>query len=130
MNECLLVPIHACKSAGECEVVRMILASEGIATFVSQQHLSALMGRFDVEVLVDANDAERARSCIAAHRSQSINDFEFEDAKSPPRSADEQRENYADRGFPLLRWLRIALLHRRRRRQWWQRFIDLDIRSR
>jgi hypothetical protein len=125
MNERSLERIYTAKSAGECDVVRMALAGEGIATFVAQPNLSALMGRFELLIMVDADDAERAKSCIDDHRSSPVSAEELEAGTPDSPSAEEESEKSEQRGFSLLRWVRLALLRPHRRRQWWERFVQI-----
>lgn len=132
MDERNPVSVYTGKSVAECDVVRMVLAGEGIATFVAQQKLSALtgFGLFNLYVMVDVDDAERAKACIEDHRCSPVSAEEFEGATPDSPSTEDAPEDSEERGFPLLRWFRLAFFRPTRKRQWWERFFLMDNRRR
>lgn len=126
MNECEFVSVYVAKVAGECEVVRMILAGEGIAAFVKEENFFGYVGLLDIHVMVNARNAERASACIADHRAEPVGKVELDEAISASPSAGEQQEETERQGFPILRLIRAAIRHPQRGRQWWERFIRIE----
>lgn len=64
-----LTQIYTLRDAGEAEIIKQALQHEGIRCELDGEHQAGLTGIFEIQVLVRAADAERARKFIEEHHS-------------------------------------------------------------
>ena len=65
-----LISVYSCINAGEAEVLRNALQSEGIACRIDGEGQAGLAGVLELRLLVRAIDADRARAYIEKHEGQ------------------------------------------------------------
>lgn len=66
MDEDELVTVYTVQDAGQAEVIRIALQDEGIPCTVGGNR-AGLAGILEIDIMVRANDAVRARRLIEAH---------------------------------------------------------------
>lgn len=76
-----LVAIYTTKNPSEAEVVRMELEGNNILAVVGGGRQAGLTGAMDIDVLVRAEDAVRAREFLAEHQAFPVSDQEVERAE-------------------------------------------------
>ncbi|HUY35893.1 MAG TPA: DUF2007 domain-containing protein [Pirellulales bacterium] len=81
MRDDELVSVYETHDAGDAEIAKLALESEGIAAFVEGERQAGLTGILDVHVVVKTADAERARELIATHTAQAMSDDELTQAE-------------------------------------------------
>jgi hypothetical protein len=63
-----LVCAYTVKTAGEAEIIKNFLGSQGIACRIDGEGQVGLVGVLDIVLLVKAEDADRARNLILHHK--------------------------------------------------------------
>ncbi len=81
MHDDELVSIYETNDASDAEIVKLALESEGITAFVEGEGQAGLTGVLEIEVVVKAADAERARELIATRVANAMSDDELEQAE-------------------------------------------------
>ncbi len=76
-----LVSVYSTKNPSEAEVVRLALEDANILAVVGGGRQAGLTGAIDVDVLVRAEDAARAREFIAESQSFPVSDQDIEQAE-------------------------------------------------
>jgi hypothetical protein len=64
-----LVTVYSLKSATQAEVIKIALEANGIPCFLEGESQAGLAGIFDIEVQVQAADADAARELIESQMS-------------------------------------------------------------
>ncbi len=62
-----LVTVHTVKDPTLAEIIKLALHEEGIACEIGGESQAGLAGAFDIDLLVKAVDADRAKKIIESH---------------------------------------------------------------
>jgi hypothetical protein len=62
-----LVTVFTLKDANKAEIIKTALQLEGIACSIDGEHQAGFSNVFDMDILVPAKDADRARAFIESH---------------------------------------------------------------
>lgn len=65
-----LVTVHTVRDQGLAEIIKAALHDEGIACELGGESQGAFTGTFDIDILVKAVDADRARKIIEVHKAK------------------------------------------------------------
>lgn len=76
-----LVSVYSTKNPSEAEVVRLALENANILAVLGGGRQGGLTGAIDIDVLVRAEDAVRARDFIAEQQSFPLSDEELDQAE-------------------------------------------------
>ncbi len=64
-----LTSVYTLTDPNKAEIIKNALVSEGIVCELGGEHQAGFAGMFEINVLVRAMDADRARKIIASHDS-------------------------------------------------------------
>lgn len=81
MSDDSLTAIYTTKNPSEAEVVRMELEGNGIPAVVSGGRQAGFSGAMDIDVMVRAEDAVRAREFLTEHLARPMSEQEVEQAE-------------------------------------------------
>ena len=76
MQDLDLVDVYTLKNPAMAEIIRNALEAEDIPCRLDNESQAGLTGIFDIQVLVRAEDAERARELIETHVHDEMDDIE------------------------------------------------------
>ena len=62
-----LVSVYTLQDAGRAEIIKNFLESEGIACAIGGEGQAGLTGVFEIDILVKAEDSDRARKLLESH---------------------------------------------------------------
>ena len=63
--------VYTVKDAAEAEVIRVALEAEGIRCEIGGEHQAGFTGMFKIDILVHAEDVEKAREFLEEHGRES-----------------------------------------------------------
>lgn len=76
MEDLDLVDVYTLKNPAIAEIIKNALEAEGIPCRLDNESQAGLTGIFDIQVLVRAADADRARELIQTHVPDEMDDIE------------------------------------------------------
>ena len=76
MEDLDLVDVYTLKNPAMAEIIKNALEAEGIPCRLDNKSQAGLTGIFDIQVLVRAADADRARELIQTHAADEMDDIE------------------------------------------------------
>ena len=79
MDQEELVTVYTVKNPTQAEIIRVALENEGIQCYLEGEGQAGLTGIFDIEVMVKADDAGRARALIESHVPDGVEEEEQEE---------------------------------------------------
>jgi hypothetical protein len=84
-----LVSVYSARLAGEAEVMRLMLESEGIAACVANKRFAGLFGLLNFHVLVKCADEERARARLGDQSATAGQELAIGNRDAAPDEAEE-----------------------------------------